>query len=85
MVKPYTFQIEFINPSDANAYRVTKQSGIIFGETYTDAVHKLMEYYGDDETVCIHDVTELEADPIVLPRNIVKNIMNEEYLDHYDE
>lgn len=85
MVKPYTFQIEFTNPSNTDNYRITKQSGIVFGETYTDAVKQLTEYYGEDETISIHDVTELETGPIVLPRDIVKNIMNEEYYDHYDK
>lgn len=85
MIKPYTFQIEFVNPSETDAYRATKQSGIVFGETYTDAVKNLMDYFGDDETICIHDVTELEATPIVLPREVVKNIMNEEYYDKYDD
>lgn len=85
MIRPYTYQIEFVNPTEANEYRITKQSGIVFGESYTDAVRQLMDFYSDDDTVSINDVTELEAGPIALPREVVKNIMNEEYCDHYDE
>lgn len=85
MFKPFTFQIEFQPGIDDNDYKVRKQSGIVYAESFSDAVTRLMNYYGEDVTVALNNIVELEDSPILLNAKIIKKIMEDEYFDDYDD
>lgn len=85
MFKPFLFQIEFQPNVDDNDYKIRKQSGIVYAEGFVDATQKLMDYYGEEVTVAINNVVELEDSPVLLNAKICKKILEDEYFDDYDE
>lgn len=85
MFKPFLFQIEFQPNIDEDDYTVRKQSGVVYAESFVDATKRLMDYYGDEVTVAINNIVELEDNPLLLNAEICKKILEDEYFDEYDD
>lgn len=44
----YTYEVAYLN----NEHEFTKDKGIVCANDYSDAVKKIVEYYGEDNIVC---------------------------------
>lgn len=58
---PFTFKVEFYEESD---HVVLTECGVLFADTYTDAVRILEKRYID--IICIHHLFGMEADDVVI-------------------
>lgn len=83
MPYPYVFQIEFF--PDDEKMKTRKESGLVYADTYAEAVEKITEYYGEEAIVSICSVTALDNAPIILPKSVCDKILNDSYIGEYDD
>lgn len=77
----YVFKIN-IAGDEYNNFKSFYHSGILYADTYVEVVEKLSEYYKEENIVSIEYcqcVTDMH-DPIILPYDIVDNIMADIYI-----
>ena len=85
MAYPYVYQIQFMPEHDEGNYKVRKESGIVYADTYADAVEKLTEYYGEESICSFCEITAMDDTPILLPRAVCDKILNDSYVGEYDD
>lgn len=83
MPYPYIFQIEFF--PDDEKIKTRKESGLVYADTYAEAVEKIAEYYGEEAIVAICSVIALDEGLIVLPKSVCDKILNDSYIGEYDD
>ena len=59
----------------------TTECGLIYAQSYPEAVQKLSDWYGEDHLSDINTLIALDEEVIVLPEQITLNIFNDEYYE----
>ena len=53
----YTYEIAYLN----DVHEFTEEKGIVCALEYSDAVKRIVEYYGEDNIVCFNELCAQEA------------------------
>lgn len=71
----FAYKVEFVDDGDN---KQKERTGLTFGTTYTEAMTRICDYYGNDNIISVNlqDWTET---PIEIPEDILKKI-EKEYL-----
>jgi hypothetical protein len=77
---PFCYKIKYFkNYLNSETQVETEQCGLVYAETYPEAVQKICDWYGEDHLSNINMLVGLEDDPIILPEEILNKIIKDEY------
>ena len=82
MIKYFVYKGCFIDEVDMNTFN---QGGVIAAGSYGDAMARIERYYGPDYIMCINELMEICDDPVVLPYEVIDNIVKEEYVNYEED
>ena len=66
----FAFQIEIF---DSEEQKLEYIHGIVAADTFSNAVNKLANYYGEDNLLCIHELYSVD-DLIEMPKEVYYNL-----------
>lgn len=82
---PFIFQIEGYHFEDPRQ-GTFKQGGVIYAKSWTDAVSRIEDYYGEEELVAIDFLMPMESGPVIMPIEAIESLKKGEWdVDTYIE
>ena len=81
----FIYKIKYFKSTLNSPTRVeTTQCGLVYAQSYSEAVQKLSDWYGEDHLSDINTLIALDEEVIILPEDITLKIFNDEYYEHYE-
>lgn len=68
---PFTYKVEYCDEVD---YKINMKYGLLYAETYSDAMNQLSDYYGEQSLTHI-DLRVCVDGPIELPASLLRELI----------
>ena len=76
----YSFAYKITCVDELDGRKIFRECGVTFADSFTDAMEKIADYYGDKNLVEVESLLALEDGPVIVSEEVLSRIVKNDYI-----